>query len=103
VHLIYAPKKTTYIITGCIEINVTITSEYLLHSGSLTKIKDKYKTTKSILGANKSTGRHHLDQIELLVVWLLLNHLFFTCGGCEIARVSSHIFIAQQVGGNNVA
>jgi hypothetical protein len=28
-------KKTTYIITECIEINVTITSEYLLHNGSL--------------------------------------------------------------------
>jgi hypothetical protein len=37
VHLIHAPKKTTYIITECIEINVTIISEYLLHSGSLTK------------------------------------------------------------------
>jgi hypothetical protein len=37
VHLIHAPKKTTYIIIECIEINVTITSEYLLHSGSLTK------------------------------------------------------------------
>jgi hypothetical protein len=37
VHLIHAPKKTTYIITECIEINVTITSEYLLHSESLTK------------------------------------------------------------------
>jgi hypothetical protein len=37
VHLIHAPKKTTYIITECIEINVTIKSEYLLHSGSLTK------------------------------------------------------------------
>jgi hypothetical protein len=36
-HLIHAPKKTTYIITECIEINVTITSEYLLHSGSLRK------------------------------------------------------------------
>jgi hypothetical protein len=35
VHLIHAPKKTTYIITESIEINVTITSEYLLHSGSL--------------------------------------------------------------------
>jgi hypothetical protein len=45
VHLIHAPKKTTYIITECIEINVTITSEYLLHSGSLiTEIKDNYKT-----------------------------------------------------------
>jgi hypothetical protein len=37
VHLIYAPKKTTHIITERIEINVTISSEYLLHSGSLTK------------------------------------------------------------------
>jgi hypothetical protein len=44
VHLIHAPKKTTYIITKFIDKNVTITSEYLLHSGSLTKIKDKYKT-----------------------------------------------------------
>jgi hypothetical protein len=26
VHLIHAPKKTTYIITECIVINVTITS-----------------------------------------------------------------------------
>jgi hypothetical protein len=43
VHLIHAPKNTTYIITECIEINVTISSEYLLHSGSLTTIKDKYK------------------------------------------------------------
>jgi hypothetical protein len=34
VHLIHAPR-TTYIITECIEINVIITSEYLLHSGSL--------------------------------------------------------------------
>jgi hypothetical protein len=37
VHLIYAPKETTHIITERIEINVTITSEYLLHRGSLTK------------------------------------------------------------------
>jgi hypothetical protein len=35
-------------------------------------------------------------------VWLLLNQLFFSCGGCETARVSSHMFIAQQVVGNNV-
>jgi hypothetical protein len=41
VHLIHAPKKTTYIIIECIENNVTITPEYLLHSRSLTKIKDK--------------------------------------------------------------
>jgi hypothetical protein len=31
-----------------------------------------------------------------------LNHLFLSCGGCETARVSSHMFIAQQVVGNNV-
>jgi hypothetical protein len=37
VHLIHAPKKTTYIIIECIEINVTITSEYLLHCRTLTK------------------------------------------------------------------
>jgi hypothetical protein len=37
VYRIHAPKKTTYIITEFIEINVTITSEYLLHCGSLTK------------------------------------------------------------------
>jgi hypothetical protein len=37
VHLIYVPKKTTHIITECIEINVTISSEFLLHSESLTK------------------------------------------------------------------
>jgi hypothetical protein len=82
VHLIHAPKKTTYIITECIEINVTITSEYLLHSRSFTKIKDKYKNKlRIILGAIKSTGRRLLDQIKLLVVWLLLNHLFFSYGG----------------------
>ena len=34
VYLIHAPKKTTYIITECIERNVTITSEYLLNYGS---------------------------------------------------------------------
>jgi hypothetical protein len=33
---------------------------------------------------------------------LILRYLFLTCGGCEIARVSSHTFIAQQVVGNNV-
>jgi hypothetical protein len=35
-------------------------------------------------------------------VWLLLNHLFFSCGGCETARVSSHMIIAQQVVGKLV-
>jgi hypothetical protein len=43
VHLIHAPKMTTYIITECIEINVTIKSEYLLHSGSLAKTKYEYR------------------------------------------------------------
>jgi hypothetical protein len=32
-----------------------------------------------------------------------LNHMFFSLGGCETARVSSHMFIAQQVVGNKVA
>ena len=49
-----------------------------------------------------STEKRHLDQIILLALWLLLNHLLFSCGGCETARVSSHTFIAQQVVGNNV-
>ena len=49
------------------------------------------------------TEKRHLDQIKLLALWLLLNHLLFSCGGgCETARVSSHMFIAQQVVGNNV-
>jgi hypothetical protein len=43
VHLIHAPKKTTYIIIERIEINVTIKSEYFLHSESLTKIKYEYR------------------------------------------------------------
>jgi hypothetical protein len=29
VHLIHAPKKTTYIITECIEINVTISRVFI--------------------------------------------------------------------------
>jgi hypothetical protein len=49
-----------------------------------------------------STKKRHLDQIKLLALWLLLNHLFFSCGGCEIARVSSHVIIAQQVVGKPV-
>jgi hypothetical protein len=60
------------------------------------------QTKYYFLGATKLTRRRHLDQVELLVVWLLFDHLLFTCGGCEAARVSSHIFIAQQVVGNNV-
>jgi hypothetical protein len=53
----------------------------------------------------KLTGRRHLDQVELLVVWLLFDHLLFTCGGgggLYIARVSLQKIIAQQVMGNNV-
>jgi hypothetical protein len=46
-----------------------------------------------------STEKRHLDQIKLLALWLLLNHLLFSCGGCEAARVSSHMIIAQQVVG----
>jgi hypothetical protein len=46
VHLIYAPKKTTHIIIECIEINVTISLEYLLQSGSLTKYKINIKQSK---------------------------------------------------------
>jgi hypothetical protein len=57
VHILHAPKKITYIIIECIEINVTIT-----------------RTTCSS-----------------------------PVGGCETARVSSHMIIAQQVVGNNVA
>jgi hypothetical protein len=49
-----------------------------------------------------STEKHHLDQIKLLALWILLNHMFFSCGGCETARVSSHVIIAQQVVGKPV-
>jgi hypothetical protein len=28
-----------------------------------------------------STEKHHLDQIILLALWLLLNHLLFSYGG----------------------
>jgi hypothetical protein len=47
-----------------------------------------------------STEKRHLDQIKLLALWLLLNHLLFSCEGCETVRVSSHMIIAQQVVGN---
>jgi hypothetical protein len=53
-------------------------------------------------GATTLTRRRHLDQVELLVMRLLFNHLLFTCGGFIIARVSSQKIIAQQVVGNNV-
>jgi hypothetical protein len=53
-------------------------------------------------GATKLTRRRHLDQVELFIVWLLFDHLLFTCGGLYIARVSLQKIIAQQVMGNNV-
>jgi uncharacterized protein YunC (DUF1805 family) len=56
----------------------------------------------SIHGANNLTSISHLDQLVLLIVRLLLNHLFFSCGGLYIASVSSQKIIAQQVVGNNV-
>jgi hypothetical protein len=56
----------------------------------------------SILGAIKLTGRRLLDQLVLLIVRLLLDHLFFSCGGLYIASVSSQKTIAQQVVWNNV-
>jgi hypothetical protein len=69
-------------ITECIEINVTITSEYLLHSGSIiTKSKINIKRTKDHPWRKSQLGKHHLDQIKLLALWLLLNHMFFSCGG----------------------
>jgi hypothetical protein len=40
VHLIHAPKKTTYIITECIEINVTIIKVLITQRNSYKK--DKY-------------------------------------------------------------
>jgi hypothetical protein len=56
----------------------------------------------SIHGAIKLTGKRHLDQIILLVVRLLPDNLFFSCGGLYIASVSSQKIIAQQVVGNNM-
>jgi hypothetical protein len=42
----------------------------------------KIKRTKYYFpGVTKLTGKHHLDQVELLVVRLLFDHLLFTCGG----------------------
>jgi hypothetical protein len=46
-------------------------------------------------GATKLTRRRHLEQVESLNVrQLLFDHMFFSYGGCETARVSSHMFIA---------
>jgi hypothetical protein len=54
----------------------------LLHSGSLTKIIDNNKANYILfLGAIKLTWRCYLDKLVLLVVRLLLDHVFFSCGG----------------------
>jgi hypothetical protein len=64
----------------------------LLHSGSLTKINDNNKANKtSILGAIKLTGRRRLDQLVLLIIRLLLDHVFFSSGRviylkCELTK-----------------
>jgi hypothetical protein len=40
------------------------------------------KRTKYLFhGAIKLTRRRHLDKLILLVVGLLLDHMFFSCGG----------------------
>jgi hypothetical protein len=56
----------------------------------LQKINDNNKASKVLfLGAIKLTGRHHLDQLVLLIKGrLLLDHLLFTCvcGGGVIYR-----------------
>jgi hypothetical protein len=44
VHLIHAPKKTTYIITECIEINVIKHQSNYYIAEDLLQNKDKYKT-----------------------------------------------------------
>jgi hypothetical protein len=47
----------------------------------------KIKRTKYyFLGTTKLTGRRHLDQVELLVVWFLFDHLLFTCEGVYISQ-----------------
>jgi hypothetical protein len=58
------------------------------------------KRTKDRPWHRSQLGKRHLDQIKFLALWLLLNHLFFSYGGCETTRVSSHMIIAEQVVGN---
>jgi hypothetical protein len=43
------------------------------------------RTRYLFLGATKLTERRHLDELVLLIVQLLLDHLFFSCGGLYIA------------------
>jgi hypothetical protein len=104
VHLIHAPKKTTYIITECIEINVIISLEYLLHSGSLYKIKINIDQTKVHPWRHKVNWETPPRSSQTpRCVAPLEPHVLLLWGRCETARVSSHMFIAQQVVGNNVA
>jgi hypothetical protein len=49
----------------------------------MTKIK---RTKYYFPGATRLTERRHLDQVELLVVRLLFDHLLFTCGGVYISQ-----------------
>jgi hypothetical protein len=54
------------------------------------------------LGAIKLTGIRHLDQLVLLIIGLLLDHLLITCGGFIYRKSELTKIIAQQVVGNNV-
>jgi hypothetical protein len=38
----------------------------------------------------KLTGRRHLDQVKLLVVRLLFDHLLFICGRLYISQECAH-------------
>jgi hypothetical protein len=45
----------------------------------------------SILGAIKLAEKRHLDQVVLLIIRLLLDHMFFSCGAfiyrkCELTK-----------------
>ena len=60
----------------------------LLHSGSLTKTNDNNKANYILfLGTIKLTARRHLDELVLLIIWHLLDHIFFSCGGVYISQV----------------
>jgi hypothetical protein len=51
----------------------------------------KIKQTKYYFpDAIKLTERRHLDQVELLVVWFLFDHLLFTCGGLYVSQECAH-------------
>ena len=50
----------------------------------------------------ETTAQISQELITASSMRLILWYMFLTCGGCETARVSSHLFIAQQVVGNDV-